>query len=196
MCMRKEYIIAIIAAITIVIGIIIGLFLGDRNETTNLQPESGTILANQKEKEENEIQSIPTVIIDVKTSPNTLYVFQTYYQNCKHVTAKTTEIPEEDVNKTEEKLQEKYKDWGIQKFTPTEVIFYQEKEGICEEHYLVKDDNGYISIYTLDILGQATLKEKTEIVTNYLPETDKTRLKEGIQVIGQEKLNATLEDYE
>ncbi len=196
MCMRKEYIIAIIAAITIVIGIIIGLFLGNRNETTNLQPESGTILANQKENEENEIQSIPTVIIDVKTSPNTLYVFQTYYQDCKHVTAKTIEIPKEDVNKTEEDLQEKYRDWGIQKFTPTEVIFYQEKEGICEEHYLVKDDNGYISIYTLDILGQATLKEKTEIVTNYLPEADKTRLKEGIQVIGQEKLNATLEDYE
>ena len=70
--MRKEYIIAIIAAITIVIGIIIGLFLGNRNETTNLQPESGTILANQKENEENEIQSIPTVIIDVKTSPNTI----------------------------------------------------------------------------------------------------------------------------
>lgn len=193
MRMKKEYIIAIIAVLTIVIGIIIGFILGGKKEISNLQPEADTRLAQQ---DENENSTIPTVIIETKTSPNTLYIFQTYYQKCKHVIAQTINIPQEDINKTEEDLQEKYREWGIQEFTPSKVVFYQEKEGICEEHYLLKDDNGYIAIYTLDTLGEATLKEKTEIITTYLPEVDKEQLKQGIQVIGQEKLNAALEDYE
>ncbi len=194
--MRKGYIIAIIAIITIAIGVIIGFVLGGRNETSNLQLESDTQLAEQAENKTNRIETIPTMTIEVQTTPNTLYVFQTYYKQCKHTTEETVTLPQEEINKTEEVLQEKYRDWAIKEFTPSKVIFEQEQEGICEEHYLIKDDNGYVAIYTIDILGQAILKEKTEIVTDYLPEADKKLLKEGIQVIGKEKLNATLEDYE
>ena len=93
-------------------------------------------------------------------------------------------------------MQDKYKEWKIKEFTNTMVTFYQEKDEICDEHYVIKDNDGYVSIYKVDSLGNETLKEKTEIVTTYLPDTDKNRLKEGIKVNGQEELNATIEDYE
>ena len=61
---------------------------------------------------------------------------------------------------------------------------------------MLREKNGYLAIYTIDLFGNETLKEMTQIVTSYLPETDIMRLKEGIQVNGKEELNATLEDYE
>ena len=77
-----------------------------------------------------------------------------------------------------------------------QVTFYTEKTGICDEHYIVKENNGYVAIYTENSFGKETLKETTEIVTSYLPETDLVRLREGIKVIGKENLNAIIEDYE
>ena len=61
---------------------------------------------------------------------------------------------------------------------------------------MIKENNGYIAIYYLDEQGNETLKETTSIVMQYLPETDIERLKQGIHVVGDEQLNATLEDYE
>ena len=134
--------------------------------------------------------------MEIKTSPNCLFVFRTYYKECKHTKVERNEIEEEYVNKTEEDLQEQYKDWKIEEFTTLMVSFYKEEDGICEEHYIIKDNNGYVAVYQIDSLGNETLKETTEIVTSYLPETDKERLKQGIKVNGLEELNSTIEDYE
>lgn len=191
--MRKKYIIVLVAIITIVAGFVIGMVLAGRNKTSNLEPEIESKLAKETH---NEMELIATSHMEVKTSPNAIFTFETYYQECKHTTREKNEIPKECVNQTENELQEKYRDWKIKEFNKEEVVFYQEKEGVCKEHYLIKENNGYVAIYTIDSLGKETLKETTEIVTSYLPETDKLRLKEGIKVYGQENLNATIEDYE
>ena len=194
--MSKKYIIALLVIITIIAGIIVGVFIANKNKTSNLEPETQTQLARVGRNIQNEIQIIETASTQIKTSPNCLFVFQTYYKNCKHTITEKIDIPKECVNQTEEELQEKYKDFKIKEFTSTEVTFYKEKEGICDEHYIIKDNNGYVAIYRVDSFGKETLKETTEIVTSYLPETDRAKLKEGIQAIGKEELNARIEDYE
>ena len=125
-----------------------------------------------------------------------MFVFKTYYRECEHTLINKIDIPKEFVNQTVEEIEREYLDWKIQSFNVNEVIFYQEKEGICEEHFIVKENNGYITIYFIDKYGVEKIKETTEIVTTYLPEIDKNRLKEGIKINGQEELNACLEDYE
>lgn len=194
--MSKKYIIVLVLAAIIASGIIVGVILGGNDKTSNLKPEIDTKLATENKELEDDIQIVTTSNIKVKTSPNTLFIFKTYYKDCNHTKTKKIEIPKEFVNQTEEEMQEKYRDWKIEKFTSSEVIFYEEQEGICNEHYVIRENNGYVAIYTIDSLAQETLKETTEIVTSYLPETDKQRLQEGIKVIGQESLNATIEDYE
>ena len=194
--MSKKYIIALLVIITIIAGIIVGVFIANKNKTSNLEPETQTQLARVRKNTQNEIQIIETASTQIKTSPNCLFVFQTYYKNCKHTITEKIDIPKECVNQTEEELQEKYKDFKIKEFTSTEVTFYKEKEGICDEHYIIKDNNGYVAIYRVDSFGKESLKETTEIVTSYLPETDRAKLKEGIQAIGKEELNAHIEDYE
>lgn len=194
--MNKKYIIALLVIITIIAGVLVGIFIANKNKTSNLEPESASKLARIGTNTQNEIQIIQTASTQIKTSPNCLFVFQTYYKDCKHTITEKIDIPKESINQTEEELQEKYKDFKIKEFTSTQVTFYEEKEGICNEHYIIRDNNGYLAIYAIDSFGKETLKETTEIVTSYLPETDKEKLKEGIQAIGKEELNARLEDYE
>ena len=53
-----------------------------------------------------------------------------------------------------------------------------------------------IGIYTTDEYGVKTLKEDTEILTQYLPEEDIANLKAGVEIIGNTNLIEFLEDYE
>ena len=65
-----------------------------------------------------------------------------------------------------------------------------------EKIYIIKENEGYIVVYQLDENGKEILIKNTGIVTSYLPEADILELKNGIKVMGKEKLNARLEDYE
>ena len=62
--------------------------------------------------------------------------------------------------------------------------------------YVIKEKDGYISIYIIDEEGNEILRKNTNIVTRYLSEIDKSKLREGIKVNNKEELNKTLEDFE
>lgn len=193
--MKKNYMWLILGICAIIIlGVIVGIFIS--KNITKEEQKVETKLVSTEQNLQNSIEIISTSYAEVKASPNCLFEFKTYYKGCKHTTTKRENIPEELVNKTEIEMQDKYKDYKIENFTANNIVFYQEKEGICNEHYVLKENNGYIAIYKVDNAGKETLKETTQIVTTYLPEADRQSLKNGIQIIGKENLSLTLEDYE
>ena len=63
-------------------------------------------------------------------------------------------------------------------------------------HYLIKNENGYIYVYYLDKDNNEYLYKKTTISVNYLSYQDVEDLEIGIEVIGIENLNETLENFE
>ena len=112
-------------------------------------------------------------------------------------TEQEREITEDLVNKTKEELQIEYIGWEIQKFTNTEAVVYKEIYDFCNEHYLIKDKDGYIYVYKLDKQGkEKELIEKTDIQTKYLEETDLKELKKGITVYSKKDVNKKIEDFE
>lgn len=131
-----------------------------------------------------------------KTSPNCSLVTKTYYQKCGHTKNEYRNLPQEFVNLTEEEIKEKYQEYTVESFTTNEVILYQEKEGECGEHYIVKDKDGVVTIYQILEDGSQEELEATGITTEYLPETDKINMKNGIQVNGKQELNQIIEDFE
>lgn len=131
-----------------------------------------------------------------KISPNCSFTEKIYYKKCGHTTSQYLELPQDLVNQTKEQLQEKYLDWEIQTFASNEVVLYQEKEGECGEHYLVKDKDGTVTIYQILEDGTEKEYETTGITTEYLPETDKINMKNGIRVNGKQELNQLIEDFE
>lgn len=193
--MKKTYIWLMVGICAIIIlGIIVGIFIS--KNITKEEQKIETRLVSTEQNLQNSIEIISTSYTEVITSPNCLFEFKTYYKECEHTANSKVNIPKELVNKSEIEIQDKYKDYKIENFTANNVTFYKEKEGICNEHYLLKENNGYIAIYTTDSEGKESLKENTQIVTTYLPEADRQNLKEGIKVVGRENLSLALEDYE
>ena len=132
-----------------------------------------------------------------KTSPNCSLIIKTYFKDCQHITRKYLNLPENLVNLTKEEIQENYPDYMIQSFASNEVILYQQKEGECGEHYLVKSENGgTVSIYQILKNGEFKKIDETKISIEYLPETDKINIEKGIEVNGRQNLNQLLEDFE
>ena len=131
-----------------------------------------------------------------KISPNCSFTIRTYYKGCGHITTEYNNIPDELVNKTETELNEMYPEYMVETFKSNEVVVYVENEGECGEHYLVKDLDGKVVIYEKLSDGTERLLEETSITTDYLPETDKIQMKDGIEVNGKQELNQLIEDYE
>ena len=127
-----------------------------------------------------------------KTSPNCSLTTKTYYRKCGHTKSEYTNLPSSFVNLTKEEIQEKYQEYEIENFATNAIVLYQEKEGDCGEHYMVKDKDGMVTVY--QVLEEEL--ETTGITTEYLPETDKINMKNGIQVNGKQNLNQLIEDFE
>lgn len=131
-----------------------------------------------------------------KISPYCSFTINTYYKKCGHTKNEYKELPEELVNCTKKEIEEKYKDYKIEKFANNEIVLYQEKNGECGEHYILKDTDGKAKVYLKKENGEEELIEETDISIDYLPETDKINMKKGIEVNGKQKLNQLIEDFE
>lgn len=196
--MKKNWLITLIILLIIGTGILIGILLykPETNNFKEIQEEKTLANNNNIENNTNDVKSILTNYSEIITSPYAILIFKRNYSECGHTTNEKIDIPKELVNINKEELQREYKDWTIEQFTSNEIILSKNENGICNEHYIIKENNGYICVYYIDKYENETLKETTGIVTNYLPQTDIEKLKQGIKVNGKEELNATLEDYE
>ena len=72
----------------------------------------------------------------------------------------------------------------------------KEVEGICDEHFVLKNNDGEISIYRMDENNNEIFVSGTGIIIKYLPESDKEKIEEGIYVAGSGELNKLLENFE
>ena len=200
--MDKKWMVCIIIAIILGLSIGIGLAIYSSNnngETEGIDIESDKKLAEEdtiSNLKNNDANSVETVSTENTISPNAIIIEKVYYEGCDHLIRKTVDIPETLVNKTEEEIKKQYSDWKLEEYSPTQITLYKTVTGNCGEHYYVQEHNGVIGIYTMDEYGVKTLKEDTEIVTQYLPEADLQKLKAGVEIIGHTKLVEFLEDYE
>ena len=148
------------------------------------------------EYEQMEEESVVTNAEKEKISPNCKIILKKYYKKCKDVVNEYIELPKNLVNATEDDLQKQYKDWKIQEFSSNQVVLYKEFDGECGEHYILKDENGKIVIYKISEKGEETFYEKTNVSIDYLPEKDKSAIKQGLKINVKEKLNELIEGFE
>ena len=198
----KKYTIITIITIGIILGFLTGIYLYRINKVDNGEKE---YVAEKIEDECTAIgelgyEEIASLIAtnnnEEKTSPNCTIILKVYHEACKHLIESKQSIEEADVNITEEELKQKFSDWEVQRFTPTEIILYKEVDEFCNEHYLLKEVDGYITIYKLDENDNAQIYNTTEIPTEYLAEKDLEQIRNGIKVYTDKELNKTLEDFE
>lgn len=129
-------------------------------------------------------------------SPNAKIMFKDYYKSCGHIEEIKEDVSEKIVNMNKEQLEKEYADYDLESFLQEEIKLYREIDGLCDKHYLLLEEEGYVDIYKLENNGEKTLFSKTNISSEYLTEVDRIQLKQGIYVYGEEELNRTLEDFE
>lgn len=197
---------AIMALITIIVmigAILTGVMIFSPNHDEKT-PSLVTEMAEEEildectdEYEEMEYENtVKANTQEEKTSPNCSLITKTYFLKCGHTKGQYDNLPQDLVNLTKEELQKKYSEYQIESFASNEVILYQEKEGECGEHYMVKDKEGQLAIYQILENGEQKEIEITGVTTEYLPETDKINMKKGIKVNGKQELNQLIEDFE
>lgn len=204
--MKKSWIIILIALV-IFIGIIIGVYFFNRKKDLDKNIVENEInIVSEKVTDEcieeyEQIQKQARLDIEVnsgeeKISPNCLITLKRYYKECEHLINEYMDIPQDLVNKGEEDLQKQYPNWEIQKYSSTDIILYKEFDSSCGQHFILRNDNGKITVYKINDDNQEEVYEKTEISIDYLTETDKIEIQNGIRVQGIEELNQLIENFE
>ena len=190
--------------IVVVLGAIITGFLiaqpkdEQQNNITQTQIGEEEILddcTDEYEELENS-NMLETNSSEEKISPNSSITYKTYYKGCGHTKEEYNNMPQELINCTKSDIEEKYTDWQIEKFSSNEVILYKEVDGECGEHYLVKEKDGKVVVYKILENGEEQEYETTQISTDYLTDTDKIEMQNGIRVNGKQELNTLIEDFQ
>lgn len=206
----KKILIVVFSLLIIVSGIFIGIkkynigfdnFDDNINESEEILDLSSTITDECTEdwdslNDEQKREIIETNSDDEKISPNCILTIQKYYKKCNHIVKKYEDISEELVNRGIKEIKDKYPEYDIIKYSSNDIVLYRELEDECGEHFLIKESDGKICIYKIDLNGNECLYEKTEIGTEYLTETDKIEIEKGIYVYSLEELNQLIENYE
>lgn len=204
----KKGIVVIICVLVIIGAIYAGITMYEKkgkqekveNESLINQTEVSEKVTDDCLEEENEFENSIDLLqassAEEKISPNCLITFKTTYLKCGHCIKEYKDISESLINQTQKELKEKYTDWSIEKFSSNEIILAKEMEGECGEHFLVKEKEGKVVVYRINQKGEEELYQTTEIATDYLTETDRITMQDGIRVNGTEELNQLMEDFE
>ena len=207
--------IIVVIIIGITAGIIVHIYqdtkvekstLADANELSRMKEEKENIIIDEKNKKkigsenstgiDGENNVLSTSSSDEKTTPNTVLIFECYYSKCGHSQISSKKIDSENVNKTKEEIEKIYGDWKIKSFSSEKIELYKEENSICSNHFVVKEDDGYVAVYNINNDGQEIIRDKTDISTKYLPQDDQDLLQNGIKANSASELDQILADFE
>lgn len=183
--------------ILFIVSIGIGLAISYVKRNGKLDISAQNISGNTEEVGSEEELAEPTSNEEIKIEPDTIFVVETKYEDCKHTEKNEYEAPEEVINLTEKEFKEEYPEYIVVSFSEEEVELYGLEEGLCSEHYIITiDKENMIIIYNLKSNYDKEVYETTEISAEYLSLEDQKELEEGIYVYGLTELNSILESYE
>ena len=191
--------------LVILIGIVVGRLIYNNNEklaNKNNIIQNEINIASEKVTDDciEEYQEVQEEVVansqEEKISPNCLLILKKYYDECNHTINEYVDVPQDLVNGTEEDLKKEYPYWQIEKYSSNEIILYKEFNSNCGQHFVLREYEGKITVYKINENNEEEIYEKTEISVEYLSETDKGKISEGIKVNGIEELNQLLEDFE
>lgn len=201
--MKKSIIISAIIVLFI-LGTVIGVILIrnsiDKEKNVELAEQGQEEIYDECTDEYEEMIQSNTLVEETssegeKISPNCSITFRRHYNDCGHTHEQYSSIPTELVNKTKEDLQQQYGDWTIEEFSRNQIVLYREFDSECGEHYVLREKDGKVAIY-LKTGDTEELVEETDIATEFLTETDRIELQNGIEANGRLELNQLIEDYE
>lgn len=144
----------------------------------------------------NNIQVTETYSTEEKLGFNSTFAIKKYYGQCGHFEFNYSELPKELVNLTKKEIENLYPDWNVEEFSSSGVVLAKNEDNICNDHYVIKLNDGNVDVYHLEQNGEESLYKSTNIMNEYLTQDDINNLKTGIYVYGKGNINSVIEDFE
>lgn len=193
--MSKRNIILICSIFTIIILSIFIYFIINEHNRGNIKEN---LIVNKAEEVAFEQENIIPTINNERDIiyPNATLQMKQLYKKCGHTIEEDYTVPEDIVNMTKEEVENYYTDWNLEEFSNKKITIYKEYEGICDEHFIIRNVDGVITIYRINNNNDEIFVSTTDVITKYLPEADIKRLNEGIEIIGKKDLKIFLQDFE
>ncbi|MBR3888254.1 MAG: hypothetical protein IKJ32_04060 [Clostridia bacterium] len=199
-----EYLFIMIALIS---GVSIGLYTGiSYNPKANISLEVQDVPSADKEvvrpvqdivisKVQDEKDVVEVVMSEVKITPYTQLVIKKNYKKCGHDSLDAMTVPIELINFSKDDLQEKYEGWEIEMFSEEQVILSRNIDSNCDEHYMIKEEDGKVFVYKELTENKLNLLERLDLNIELLAEEDRESLKSGVKLYGSEDLANWKENY-
>ncbi len=197
--------------ITLIAGVSVGLFTGvkynpnanisidkiDELKTSSIKNVQDVVIGNvQNEINEKESDNLIEVsLTEIKISPYAKMVIKKKYKKCGHLDENIIDIPKEIINFTKDELQEKYTGWKIEEFSEDQVVLFREIDANCEDHFVIKENNGEVFVYKELTENKRNLIEKIDVNLQLLSDEDKASLNDGVRLYGKEALEFWKENY-
>lgn len=161
--------------------------------------EDDKILSNENIVDNN-LEGMEIIKEENRISPNTLIEERVHYKKCDHLISGIHPSEGEIINMTreeyEEHLRTNYPNLRLVSFSNTKIVLWGERNHLCQNHYIIGEENGKIAVFTIGEEGQRVLyKVFTENPISLLLELDQEKLREGITVDSEEELSNELENY-
>lgn len=99
------------------------------------------------------------------------------------------------LNLTREDLEKNFSDWQVLAFSDNEVIMQKLIEAESPQHYSIKDYDGFVAVFYSNLEEGEILKDITDIPLESLPEYERVKIKNGLEIVGKDKLISFLQDY-
>ena len=95
-----------------------------------------------------------------------------------------------------EYIKENYPNIKIISFSISEIVLREERDHLCENHYIIGQSDGKIAIYGIDENGERFLnKIFNDYSISLLKKIDQEKLTKGIVVDSEEELSDVLENF-
>lgn len=99
------------------------------------------------------------------------------------------------LNLTREDLEKNFSDWQVLAFSDNEVIMQKLIEAESPQHYSIKDYDGFVAVFYSNLEEGEILKDITDIPLESLPEYERVKIENGLEIVGKDKLISFLQDY-
>lgn len=192
---------AFFTIIVFVVGISLGMYYSNNQKDEKVVENKKVIDSIQDvviknvQAENKEKETIETISNEEKISPYAKMIVEKKFAKCGHTTVKTLDVPKEIVNLTKKEIEEKYTGWEVKDFSKEQFTLYRVIEANCDDHFVLKENDGYITVYNELTDEISNLIEKTDIQVESLREEDQNDLQEGIKIYGKSELSSLIEDF-
>ena len=197
----SEILNAFFIIIVFVVGISLGMYYSNNQKDEKVVENKKVIDSIQDvviknvQAENKEKETIETISNEEKISPYAKMIVEKKFAKCGHTTVKTLDVPKEIVNLTKKEIEEKYTGWEVKDFSKEQFTLYRVIEANCDDHFVLKENDGYITVYNELTDEISNLIEKTDIQVESLREEDQNDLQEGIKIYGKSELSSLIEDF-